>query len=235
MHRILFVTGIVLLLVAARGPAQSKEQKAPAKKLPPQLEKLLGLTPEEFIRRFDKDMDGKLSKDELPPFLAKGFAQADRNGDGKLDREEVAAWLVVLRKVMAAGPGQGSLGKTPDEVVDNLLRLMDANKDGKISRDEAKGKIAENFDKIDLNKDGFLDRKELRIVAERVLKAQAGVPTGAAPYDFDSLDKNADGRLTPDELKGTPWADRFAEIDTDGNGTIDRREFEAFLKKQRKD
>ena len=130
-----------------------------------------------------------------------------------------------------AQPKKG-LGKTADEIVETLLKQMDTNKDGKISREEAKGKLAESFDKIDTNKDGYLDRKELRAMAERILAQQKGGPFGPFGPDFDALDKNADGRLTPDELKGTPWAARFAEIDTDGNGSIDRREFESFLRRE---
>jgi Ca2+-binding EF-hand superfamily protein len=134
-----------------------------------------------------------------------------------------------------AQPKKG-LGKTADEIVETLLKQMDTNKDGKISREEAKGKLAESFDKIDANKDGYLDRKELRAMAERILAQQKGGPFGplgpGGGPDFDALDKNADGRLTPDELKGTPWAARFAEIDTDGNGYIDRREFERFLRRE---
>src|SRR5436305_1094404 len=45
-------------------------------------------------------------------------------------------------------------------------------------------------------------------------------------------DKDADGRLTRDELKGTPWADRFDDIDANKDGKIDRKEFEAYLKRQ---
>jgi Ca2+-binding EF-hand superfamily protein len=131
-----------------------------------------------------------------------------------------------------AQPKKG-LGKTADEIVETLLKQMDTNKDGKISRDEAKGKLAESFAKIDANKDGYLDRKELRAMAERILAQQKGGPFGAGGGpDFDALDKNADGRLAPDELKGTPWAARFAEIDTDKSGYIDRREFERFLRRE---
>jgi Ca2+-binding EF-hand superfamily protein len=121
-------------------------------------------------------------------------------------------------------------GKSPDEIVEFFLKQMDTDKDGKISRAEAKAKLAEAFDKIDTNKDGYLDRKELRVLAVRILgqKGGPGFPNGP---DFDALDRNADGRLTPAELKGTPWAARFAEIDTDGNGSISRREFETFLRK----
>ena len=35
------------------------------------------------------------------------------------------------------------------------------NHDGKISREEARGRLKRDFDKIDLNKDGFIDRDEL--------------------------------------------------------------------------
>jgi Ca2+-binding EF-hand superfamily protein len=132
--------------------------------------------------------------------------------------------------------GQTKLGKTTDEIVDNLLKAMDTDKDGKISRAEAKAKLAEAFDKIDTNKDGYLDRQELRVFAQRILAAGGGVPKqGFGPQgpDFDALDKNADGRLTRDELKGTPWAVRFDEIDTDRNGYIDRREFQNFLRRER--
>jgi Ca2+-binding EF-hand superfamily protein len=46
--------------------------------------------------------------------------------------------------------------------------------------------------------------------------------------DFDALDRDADGRLTRDELKGTAWAD---QIDANKDGKIDRKEFAEFFKK----
>ena len=41
-------------------------------------------------------------------------------------------------------------------VVANLLERMDQNKDGKISKDEARGPLAQNFADLDRNKDGSL-------------------------------------------------------------------------------
>src|SRR5438876_6885010 len=69
-------------------------------------------------------------------------------------------------------PPKKFLGKTAEEIVENLLKIMDADMDGKISRKEAKGKLAEDFEKVDTNKDGYLDRKELRVLAERMLANQ---------------------------------------------------------------
>jgi len=56
---------------------------------------------------------------------------------------------------------------------DNLEKRwqsMDANRDDKLSIDEAKGPFKNNFDKIDTNSDGFIDRSELAKVAERMTR-----------------------------------------------------------------
>ena len=44
------------------------------------------------------------------------------------------------------------------------IKALDTNKDGQISRDEAKGRprLSKNFDAIDTNKDGQLSRDELK-------------------------------------------------------------------------
>jgi Ca2+-binding EF-hand superfamily protein len=122
-----------------------------------------------------------------------------------------------------------------ERTVAKWLEQFDANKDGKISKDEAKGKLAENFDRFDTNKDGYLDKEEMRRVAAFMVAARGNGPAGGARPgnqgpDFDDLDRNADGRLTRDELKGTPYADHFDEIDTNKDGKIDKKEFTAYLK-----
>jgi len=54
---------------------------------------------------------------------------------------------------------------------------MDANKDGKLSKNEVKGPIAEDFSKIDANQDGFITREEL----EKISKNGGQRPKGEHP------------------------------------------------------
>ena len=206
MKTVAFLT-VLLLTVAADVRAQQKP--------------LTRLTPEEFIKRFDKNGDGVLTRDELPPRLAAVFARIDANKDGKLDKKEVAVLIRVLRQRQEQGQGPG------EQAVKRLLDRLDTNKDGKISKAEAKGPVAKNFERLDTNKDGYLDRQELL----RGLRMGL-LGGGRAPVDFDALDKNADGRLTRQELKGTPYLTKFDDIDTNKDGKIDPKEFAAYLKKQ---
>jgi Ca2+-binding EF-hand superfamily protein len=132
-------------------------------------------------------------------------------------------------------------GVTADQAVNIILKRFDTNHDGKISREEAKGPLAKNFDKIDTNHDGYLDRKELQAFLAKRPGAQQGKgkadsqarqPAKPTIPDFDALDSDADGRLSRQELAGTPLAEAFDEMDTNKDGKIDRKEFEAYFQKQ---
>jgi len=53
-----------------------------------------------------------------------------------------------------------------------LLEEMDANKDGKLSKAEIKGPLADDFEKVDTNGDGFITEKEF----EKAPKPKGGQP-----------------------------------------------------------
>lgn len=50
-------------------------------------------------------------------------------------------------------------GRMPS--VSQLIAEMDSNKDGKLSKSEVKGPLANDFSKIDSNNDGFISKEEL--------------------------------------------------------------------------
>ncbi len=178
--------------------------------------------PEQLFRRFDRNGDGVLVKDELPPALANAFGRADANKDGKIDSKEFEALVRALPRRPGGQPGPGA-----GALVERMLQRLDANRDGKIEKKEAQGPLAELFDRADANRDGFLDRAELTRVAGR-FGGPGGAPgPGRRDADFDDLDLNADGRLTREEVRRTPLAEQSDRADANKDGKIDPKEFAA--------
>jgi Ca2+-binding EF-hand superfamily protein len=64
------------------------------------------------------------------------------------------------------------------------LRRFDADGDGRLSKEEAKGRLKENFDRLDTNRDGYLDGEEIR-KALRELGGQLR-PTSNRPAGKDA-------------------------------------------------
>jgi len=122
-----------------------------------------------------------------------------------------------------------AFGQTPDPQTtpgrhphrrDGAIRRMDTNNDGKISRDEWRGK-AEAFDKLDSNNDGFLTREELGAAIGRA--RQRGI---------QQMDANSDSKISRDEWKGNPK--RFDRLDTNKDGVITQDELDARIPRSKK-
>jgi Ca2+-binding EF-hand superfamily protein len=171
--------------------------------------------------------------------LARGLERADRNSDGRLDAREFEGLVRMMRERLGNNPPPGA--PNPERIVTNMLERLDTNKDGKISKAEARGPLADNFDRADADKDGSLDKDELKRLAPQLARlmgggpgAFAGGPGRPTAPDFDAFDKNADGRLTVEELKDTPYATAFADIDTGKDGKIDPKGSPRTSKSERK-
>src|SRR5438270_11024763 len=111
MSRSLLFALLTLLLLLCSNLSQAGDQNNKPKKVPPEMAKLLEGSADDFIKRFDKNGDGYLTRDELPPRLAAIFDRVDANGDGKLDKKEVAALMQILRNrlgVAAKAPGKNN-------------------------------------------------------------------------------------------------------------------------------
>lgn len=79
-------------------------------------------------------------------------------------QKQIAVCLAVLG--LAAAPAFAQTAPAKDAAAkpdaQASFDVLDANKDGGISKDEAAGMkgLSESFDKLDANKDGRLDQKE---------------------------------------------------------------------------
>ena len=69
------------------------------------------------------------------------------------------AMLVAFGTVTANAQSKGERKEPPTAT--ELLKQMDKDEDGQLSKDEVKGPLKDDFDKIDANEDGFLSKEEL--------------------------------------------------------------------------
>jgi hypothetical protein len=113
---------------------------------------------------------------------------------------------------------------TPPAAADKTARpRMDANGDGFITREEAKGRpmLEKNFDAIDTNKDGKLSREEMKAAHEQHKAEHAG--------HHPKIDANGDKMISRDEAKGHPRLEKnFDTIDTNKDGKLSPEEMKAF-------
>jgi len=159
----------------------------------------------------------------------------------------VAALAVLTIGSACAGPGSGPRmrpGAFPPTVTDleRDIRLMlsyDANSDGTVTREELDTGLRRQFAVSDVNGDGRLDNRETQDENQRRFMANGTLASPLIDWNqdgfvsfeefattarsvFDQLDKDHDGRLTPDELR-LPRGRRGASPEMEGQGGRGRR------------
>ena len=173
------------------------------------------------LLKLDRNHDGQITSDEYTPRLDDKAAAGDletrlmsldRNGDGVLTSDEVPERM---RAMFARGDTNHDGKLTPDEI-----KAMAANQSDPrgrpVGRGNATGMLRMDpvLDALDIDHDGVLTAAEI----------------ASAPGALKTLDKNADGILSQDELKmrqGTPLeraAHLFDEWDTNKDGSLTKAE-----------
>lgn len=98
------------------------------------------------------DEDGNTQKERRARYIARAFDRFDANHDGTIDRDEFAVGLSrYLDRQRSA--------------FNRDFKAADANGDGKLSKEEASEAnpvLAQHFEDIDTNRDGFLTKSEIR-------------------------------------------------------------------------
>jgi len=112
----------------------------------------------ERIKAADKNGDGFISREEAQASLPKvheNFDKMDLNKDGFISKEEFQKAGEARRAAMQA---------ERNAEMERRFAAADKDGNGKISQDEAQAsmpRVAERFEAMDTNKDGFLTREEL--------------------------------------------------------------------------
>jgi Ca2+-binding EF-hand superfamily protein len=149
----------------------------------------------ERFKAMDKDGDGKVSKEEFtgPKPL---FGPIDRDANGFLTQEEMRAFGA------AGGPARFE-----------RLRALDKDGDGKISQDEFTGPKP-RFARLDVDGNGFLTLEEFLKAPE----PPAAPDAAPRPPRLRLLDKDGDGRVSRQEFNGP--ARLFERLDANKDGYL---------------
>ena len=133
-----------------------------------------------LIMALDANRDGEISAEEIENAAA-ALKKLDKNGDGKLTRAE-------LRPAGApefGGPGRGGFGQGGGPggpgAAGFVERLMgfDADKDGKVTKQELPERMQRIFERGDLNRDAAIDKEEAEKLASQFGQARGARGGGA--------------------------------------------------------
>ncbi|MDP1632817.1 MAG: EF-hand domain-containing protein [Caulobacter sp.] len=105
--------------------------------------------------RGDTNGDGKISLAEFKAARVAMTMRSDANKDGKISKAELEAGIIAMQAARGGGAGKGGGGRSGQ-----MFDMMDANKDGFLTRPEIEKMVERRFQRMDVNGDGVLTTAE---------------------------------------------------------------------------
>jgi Ca2+-binding EF-hand superfamily protein len=214
--RLTFAVGATLLTIYTNDTVASDDFSARAK---------------QALDMFDQNKDGYLEKSEVPeslqPQLGR-FEAVDADEDGKAYPHEIEAFLAQQQAGLRA-----QIHAKATDTEDALFTALDIDHDDRLDSRELEG-ASQRLAALDKNGDGQLTSDELPEVlliglargslenADATFAPPPVIvrgPDGTAPRWFKAMDANQDGAISRREFLGS--AEKFAELDKDGNGLLE--------------
>jgi Ca2+-binding EF-hand superfamily protein len=225
------------LFQAALRAAQKAEQSAVPREARPAEE--AGA----IFARLDVNQDGFVTAGEVSEQQKALFERLlrtdDTNGDKQLSREEFQSGLTPdgnARQPLAGGPPGRPGGGPPPVAPRQMFERLDANQDGKLTREELPERMREGFARLDASGDGTLSLDELARgiaagmpqppgFARRPDVLPPGARGDALRPALAAIDANRDGELSKEEIAGAAKA--LLSLDRNGDGQLTRDELAA--------
>lgn len=196
---------------------------------------------ERIFARLDQDGDGKILVKDLPPMLRQSLAKLDKDSDGQLDKDEM--------KKAPMGEILKDAGRSFEKLRQQFQDL-DQDGDGKVALDQFPEDTRARLKRLDRNKDGSIDRKELQELRNMMLPgmmppgvegrkpAESDRPDAAAAMLeraqqlFKQYDQDGDGKIALSDLPD-PIQQRMVDVDANQDGQLDKQELREFANRIR--
>lgn len=200
-----------------------------------------GTEADAIFKRLDANNDGKVTLEEVPEEAKDKFRGAIERGDTDKDGTlTLAEFRAVMGQAPAANPNTPPTRPgNPQGGAEAMFKYLDANNDGILKPEEIPEPRRENFknalEKLDSGSKGGLNLEEFRKLYAMMnpqggAPGQPGQPGGRPGLEamFKAMDKNADGKVTPDEVpeeRRENFTRMLERGDTNNDGGLDKEEY----------
>ena len=168
-----------------------------------------GIMGERMLRRMGAGPDGKLSKEAFRTEISRRFAEMDLNSDGRIDDNDLPPMMRGRNALAEIGRGGGGQMR--------WLRMLGVQaKDGAVTREDVLAAADRQYDRLDRNKDGVVDKSDM----DALRKEMADYRVKRFIHHFGA---DKDGRITREQFQAKA-AERFARMDLNADGTVSRDE-----------